>query len=114
MRLLPVLLFCTVLSLLTSCGYSAPSMNAGGPMITQVVPDSARSATPGVMLTINGTGFGTDAVVFWNMSMLPATYITGNQLTVVVPAADLASPMMASVYVRSRGQNSNMVGFTVN
>ena len=104
--------------LISACGgYKAPSMNMstpGGPMIAELVPNSATSGSPGFTLTINGSGFGTDAVIFWNSSMTSTMYVTGNQLIAAIPAADLGMKGTVSVYVRTNGQNSNMVRFTIN
>ena len=104
--------------LITGCGgYQAPSMNMmtpGGPMIAELVPSSATSGGAGFTLTINGSGFGTGAVVFWNSSMPSTMYVTGNQLTAAIPASDIAMKGMVPVYVRTNGQNSNVVNFTVN
>jgi len=83
-------------------------------MIAELVPDSATSGSPGFTLTINGSGFGTDAVVFLNSSMTSTMYVTGNQLIAAIPAADLGMKGTVSVYVRTNGQNSNMVRFTIN
>ncbi len=102
---------------LSSCGaYSSPTMTrmgAGAPMIAQLVPSSMRAGSGGFTMTINGSGFGADALVYWNGSPLNTGYVTGNQVVAMVPAADVANAGMIPVYVRSGGQNSNTVEFTV-
>lgn len=64
-------------------------------------------------MTINGTNFLTDAVVFWQGSPQSTLYITSNQLMVKVTDADLMFMGMVPVYVRTGGQNSNTVDFEV-
>ncbi len=102
---------------LTSCGTYSSSMTskgAGAPTIAQLVPDSANAGSGAFTMTINGSGFGTDAVVFFNGNTLSTTYVTTNQLMVAVPAAAVANKAMIPVYVRTSAMNSNTVDFTVN
>ena len=101
---------------LTSCGSYSSSMTrgVGAPTIAQLVPDSATAGSGAFTMTVNGSGFGTDAVVFWNGSMLSTTYVTMNQLMVAVPAANVANRESIPVYVRTAAMNSNTVEFTVN
>jgi hypothetical protein len=96
------------------CGYSSHSMGgAGAPSITSLGPNMATAGDPGFILTVNGSGFGTDSVVFWNGMALPSTYGTGTQVTATVSGADIMSAGMFPVSVRSGGMNSNMMNFTV-
>jgi len=64
-------------------------------------------------MTINGTNFLPDAVVFWQGTPQSTLYITSNQLMVKVTDADLMFMGMVPVYVRTGGQNSNTVDFEV-
>ncbi len=113
-----LLLLVCIGGLLVSCGgYKSPTMTpaaAGGPMIAQLVPSSDTAGSGAFTMTINGSGFGVDAVVFWNGTMLSTMYVTTNQLTVAVPAADVANKATIPVYVRTAGMNSNTVDFMVN
>jgi hypothetical protein len=70
------------------------------------VPNSATSGGPALTLTVNGSGFGSDAVVYWNASV--------RQVTAAISAADIAMKGTVPVYVRTNGQNSNTMNFTVN
>jgi hypothetical protein len=85
----------------------------GAPGITSLSPNMASAGDPTFPMTVNGSGFGTDSVVFWNGAALPSTYGTGNAVTATVSASDLAHAGMFPVYVRSGGKNSNMMNFTV-
>ncbi len=96
-------------------GYGSRNMGAGGgaPSITSLSPNMATAGDPTFTLTVNGSGFGTDSVVYWNGAALPSSYGTGIKVTATVPASDVMSAGMFPVYVRSGGKNSNMLNFTV-
>ena len=101
------------------CGYGSSYNNMGTmpsttPNISQLVPNSASAGHAGFVLTINGTGFGSDTVVFWNSQSRSTSYAAMNQLTTMVSASDVAAPGTASVYVQSHGQKSNTMTFTIN
>ena len=100
------------------CGYGSNynggMMGGAAPTITQLVPNSANAGDPGFTLTVNGSGFGTMSVVYWNATAHTAMYVTAKQLTVNISAGEIASPGMVPVYVHSNGQNSNTMNFTVN
>jgi hypothetical protein len=87
------------------------------PLINQpLVPDATAPGGPDFTLTVNGTGFVSDSVVNWNGSPLTTTFISGSQLTAVVPAADIAAATTASVTVATPapgGGTSNVDFFPV-
>jgi len=106
--------------LLIGCG--TPGSSHGDPLRVFIsTPPSITMLTPGSVpvnsvpftMTINGTNFLTDAVVFWQGSPQSTLYITSNQLMVKVTDADLMFMGMVPVYVRTGGQNSNTVDFEV-
>ena len=115
LRIRLCLLLTLTLALLTAaCGYGSHSMGGNGaPNITTLSPNMATAGDPGFMLTVNGSGFGVDSVVFWNGTALPTAYGTTTKLTATVSMADVASAGMFPVSVRSGGKNSNMINFTV-
>jgi hypothetical protein len=101
------------------CGYGSSynKMNSSPgtvPNISQLIPSSAPAGHAGFVLTINGTGFGSDTVVFWNSQSRSTSYAAANQLTTMVSASDVAAPGTASVYVQSHGQKSATMTFTIN
>jgi hypothetical protein len=60
-------------------------------------------------------------VVYWNSASVSTTYVTAQQLTAKILAADIATSGTASVYVNNPGTgmyamgvNSNAVNFTIN
>jgi hypothetical protein len=105
----------TVTLLAAGCGYGSHNMGggSGAPSIASLAPAMTNAGDPSFTLTVNGSGFGTDSVVFWNGTALPSSYGTGILVTATVSAVDVMNAGMFPVYVRSGGKNSNMMNFTV-
>ncbi len=84
-------LLTTLIALTLACGYSskpAPATAGAVPTITQLNPDNATAGGAAFMLTVNGSDFSSKAVVNWNGTAQNATtYVSGNQLTVSIPAS---------------------------
>jgi hypothetical protein len=59
--------------------------------IVSLSPPSAEVGTPGLTLTVNGTAFIKGATVQFNGSDRPTTFVSVQQLTVTLTAADLAT-----------------------
>lgn len=100
-----------------ACGnYSSRSsaMAAGSVTITQLMPSRAIAGGSNFTLAVQGANFGQDAVLYWNNMPRFTSYVSGSQLSAAIMASDVSTPGMFSVYVRSNGQNSNMLMFTVN
>lgn len=97
------------------CGYGSRNyMNGSGmPKVVQLSPTSATAGGPAFVLTIQGSGFGSDSIVYWGTSTRTTFYGTAAQLTAQITAADIMNPGMVPVYVHSGGVNSNAVTFTV-
>lgn len=109
------LLVILTLSIAGCGGYGSNNMGGGGgaPSITSLNPNMKNAGDPGFALIVNGNGFGTDSVVYWNGAPLPSSYGTGAMVTAQVSAVDVMNAGMFPVYVRSGGKNSNMINFTV-
>ena len=111
--------FLLVSLLMLGCGYGSknynPGMTGGGaaPTIATLSPASAMHGGSGFTLTINGSNFGTDVVVYWNGAAQGTMYVTGNQVTAAITGTDILNAGMVPVYVRSGGNNSNPVNFDV-
>src|SRR5579871_1845661 len=58
-----------------------------GAAITSLSTSSVPEGSPGFTLGINGSGFAPGAFVFWNNTILPTTFVNGNQLNVDIPAS---------------------------
>src|SRR5690242_3723017 len=104
--------------ILGGCGYgsnynSMSTSPAVAPNISQLSPGTVTAGGPGFVLTVDGSNFGNGASVIWNSMSHNATYLTGQQITTMITAADIANPGDVQVYVRIDGKNSNIVMFTV-
>jgi hypothetical protein len=114
------LVFVLLLTLVAlGCGYSSSMHNYNtttgtAVRMSQIVPNSTTAGTAGFMLTVNGSGFSGNSVVYWNSMALGTTFISGNQVVAAVPASEIAMPAAVQVYVNSNGMASNMMTFTVN
>ena len=74
----------------------------GTPVITGVSPSSIAAGSPTQPITVNGTGFTADAVVYWNSTALTTTSVTpGIQLSASVPASLLATAGSFSITVHN-------------
>lgn len=115
MKLVCVLLL-TLVAL--GCGYGSMhnynTMTGSSVQMSQIVPSMATAGTSGFMLTVNGSGFSSNSVVYWNSTALGTQFVSGNQLVAGVPAGEVAMPATVQVYVNSNGMASNMLKFTVN
>ena len=66
-------------------------------------------------MTVIGTNYNNTSVVQWNGAGLVTTFVSGTQLTAIVPAANVAVAGTAQVTVKnSTGSASNPVTFTIN
>jgi len=116
---------CVLLSTLfvLGCGgYSSGGGGGGGGAlhIDTLAPSSATAAGPAFTLTVNGTGFTANSVVYWNTTTRTTHFVMANQVTADIPASDIANTGSATVYVRTTGgvygggANSNSVPFSIN
>jgi hypothetical protein len=91
-----------LLSLLLACGYNAkttPAMAGSMPTIAALSPSSTAAGSPAFTLTVNGSNFGSKAVVNWNGAAQTTTMVSANQLTMAVPAAAVATSTTVSITV---------------
>jgi IPT/TIG domain len=99
----------------SGCGYSSRNyMNGTGmPAITQLSPNTTAAGGPDFTLTVVGTAFGTDSVVYWGTATRPTTYVDTMHVTAAITAADIMNAAMVQVYVRSAGANTKTLTFTI-
>ena len=131
MKTVYVTLLATLLALSVACGYSAKSTApvAGTiPAITQLAPDNMNAGSAAFVLTVNGTSFGSKAVVNFNGAAQTTTYVTASQITASIPASAVATAGAATVTVTNPGttgtglygnggtlpETSTSVAFTIN
>ena len=87
------------------------------PLVNQpLVPESAKPGSSGFTLTVNGTGFASDAVLNWNGTPRTTEIISSSQLKATIGAADVAKAGTASVTVVNPapgGGTSSVVYFPI-
>jgi IPT/TIG domain-containing protein len=83
------------------------------PFIATLTPESVPVNSVPFTMTVNGSNFGTDAVVFWNSIPMSTRFVTSNQLMAAVTDTDLMFAGLVRVFVRTAGLNSNTVDFNV-
>jgi FG-GAP-like repeat len=85
------------------------------PFITQpLIPASVAPGSGGFTLTVNGTGFGRNAVVYWNGSIRSTTVLSEGTVQAQITAADVANKGTGWVTVANPGKPfSNVVYFSI-
>jgi IPT/TIG domain len=113
-----VVLFASLMTL--GCGNAAkgpdPHFVVGvfnPPAITELTPSSSPVNSVPFAMTVNGSNFLPDAVVFWNGTPMSTRYVMPNQLVALVTDTDVLITGLVHVYVRTGGLNSNTVDFNV-
>jgi|SRR5579862_9071883 hypothetical protein len=106
--LLMTLVALTIAKFTVACGYSSKMTApvAGTvPMVAALNPATANAGDPAFTLTVNGSNFGSKAVVNWNgvAQTSNTTFISSNQLTVTIPASDIATSGMVTLTVTNPG-----------
>jgi hypothetical protein len=90
MKITKTLLLVALTAVTFACGYSSKSYPpAAGtvPAIAQLNPDSVTAGGEAFTLTVNGSNYGSKAIVNWNGAAQTTTYMSGTELTVVIPAS---------------------------
>jgi hypothetical protein len=115
--LLLVTLFCV------GCGNADPPSKADPPhliagsfivpSITSLAPANVPVDSAPFTLTVNGSDFGTDTIVFWNGLPLNTRYVSSMQVIAQLQPVNLQFAGLVPVYVRTQGYNSNTVDFDV-
>jgi hypothetical protein len=132
MKTLRTLLLLGLIASSVACGYSSkaatPPTAGTVPAIAALAPDSVSSGSGGFMLTVNGSNFSGSSVVNWNGAMQTTTFVSGNQLTAAIAAADVEAPATVNVTVTNpavagtgqygsggtTAETSNSMTFTIN
>jgi hypothetical protein len=99
---LKITVLAVLLSLPLACGYNAkttPAMAGSMPTIAALSPSGTAAGSPAFTLTVNGSNFGSKAVVNWNGAAQTTTMVSANQLTIAVPAAAVATSTTVSITV---------------
>ncbi|MGB6688245.1 MAG: IPT/TIG domain-containing protein [Terracidiphilus sp.] len=85
------------------------------PTVSTVTPARITADDKPVMLTVTGYQFNSKAVVVWNRSAVPTTYVSNTEVRATVPSSDLTKGGAATVGVLngSGGKLSNLITLTV-
>jgi hypothetical protein len=83
--------------------------------IQSVLPPSANPGGSAFTLTVNGTGFASDATVNFDGVPLQTIFASGHQLSASVPASDIAAAGTASITIKNPGAGlqSNAILFPI-
>ena len=81
--------------------------------VTSLSPASAAAGSPAITLTVNGSNFNSTSTVLWNGAVRPTTFVSVNQLTAAISAADLAAQGTAQVNVSNSGAISPSLPFVI-
>ncbi|HMK31853.1 MAG TPA: IPT/TIG domain-containing protein [Terriglobales bacterium] len=107
-------------------GYHAPSSTTsmsgvGAAQITSIAPTGVSAGGPQFTLNVEGNGFASNSVVYFNNTAQATQFVSGNQLEAIIPASQIVLAGAKPVYVLTMGgiytasnQASNMVNFMVN
>ncbi len=69
------------------------------PTLSSISPSSKIAGDAAFTLTVNGSRFVSNSVVRWNGSDRPTAFVSSNQLTAQISAADIATPATVQVAV---------------
>jgi hypothetical protein len=86
---------------------------APAPTIITLNPPYAISGGPSFLLTVLGTNFAPNSIVFWNGQPLPTSYISSAQLTAQISSGLIGTPKDATITVTAYNQTSNGLDFPV-
>ena len=103
-------LILTIIAVTIGCGYSkkmqAPVAGVM-PAISQLNPNAVTAGGAAFTLTVNGTNFGSQAVVNWNGAAQPTTFVSSKQLTAQIPASMIATSGSAQITVTNPGTSGS-------
>lgn len=77
------------------------------PAVASLSPAAISAGAAGFTLTVTGANFLSGAVVLWNGSPLPTTFVSASQLTAPVPAAWVQQAAAVSITVSNSGGNTS-------
>jgi len=91
------------------------SVGQGGVTLNSVSPASLPVGSPNSTLTLYGSGFAADSVVYFGPLPVAATFVSSNQLSVTIPQALLSTAQTVKLSVGKEDGNSsaNSLLFTV-
>jgi hypothetical protein len=95
MKLLMVVLLTAVAATRVGCGYSShattPPSPGTMPAISQLTPPSTAAGSSDFTLTVQGTNFGSKAVVNFNGAPMASTFDSATEVKAAIPASAVAT-----------------------
>ena len=84
------------------------------PTLSSTNPSTITAGSGNVYVTVTGTGFIPGATVLWNSAARTTTYVSSTQVTVDIPASDVATATTGTLSCQNPGSAaSNTVSITV-
>ena len=94
-----------------------PTTDNPVPTLSSIQPDRAPAGdTLPISLTVTGSNFLSQSVVYWNSTALSTTFVSSTDVTATIPSSDLTSVGSASITVTTPplgGGTSTALPFTV-
>ena len=86
------------------------------PVLYSISPDAASDGDPDTTMTVGGTGFSGDSVVYFNATALATVYTSSTELTATIPSTLMAGTGTSNITVATSGPGggtSTSLAFTV-
>lgn len=103
--------------LLIAVGFSGLSCGTCNlrPVVSSIHPDTVTAGSAQFVLTVDGHDFVPGAMVSWNGSFRPTTFVNNQQLTAIITASDVAAAGTVVVFVfNPPGATTTVFGFMRN
>src|SRR5579862_5160165 len=105
-----------IVTLLIFCCAMAQAQNPM-PSIGSFSPPAVYAGGPSFKLTVKGTGFISSTVIYWTFEApLTTTFISGTEVTAIVPAAYITNPTTTNIYAYNPppgGGESQSIAYSV-
>jgi outer membrane protein assembly factor BamB len=88
-------------------------VSVAAPQVYSITPSSVTAGAAAFTLTVSGANFQSNSQVLWNGSARSTTYVSSNQLTAQINAADVATSGTANVQVATGSAMSPTVAFAI-
>ena len=85
----------------------------GVPIVSGLSPSTTGAGSAAFTLTVNGSGFVSEAVVNWNGAAVTTSFVSGSRLTATISASLMANSGTAYISVTGAGPLSNALAFTI-
>jgi hypothetical protein len=82
------------------------------PVLTSLDPGTAEMGGPDTTLTVNGTGFTAESVIYFNGGAEPTTFVSDAQVTTGLKPSTASGPWTVPVHVQNGEAQSNALDFS--